>query len=142
MKLNALSLPIQSEVNYTKQNKSAATADNDEKSSTTTIDPAEKNKDNNNINSESNDTTQPDDASQEQIINNINQLQRKIDDIRSNDTLPKEQQQQQLRELTEQLDNELNVIQLTVKKNVSTLVNSLFSSAGSTRSGLLFNHKA
>lgn len=78
----------------------------------------------------------------QQPLKNIDQLQNKIKTVKNDETLSKTQQQQQLTELNKQLDDELSFIQLTVRKNVSTLVNSLFTSAGNTSSGLLFNNKA
>eukprot|EP01093_Parvamoeba_rugata_P012716 TRINITY_DN375_c0_g5_i1.p1 TRINITY_DN375_c0_g5~~TRINITY_DN375_c0_g5_i1.p1 ORF type:complete len:141 (-),score=30.21 TRINITY_DN375_c0_g5_i1:346-768(-) len=81
-------------------------------------------------------------STQQQMIKNIKELQEKIRALEADSSLSKTDQQTQKTELQKQLDKELVSIQLSVKKNVSTLMGSLFSSAGNTSSGLLFNHSA
>ena len=79
---------------------------------------------------------------QQQMIKNIKTLQEKIRALDADNSLSTADQQIQKAELQKELDKELVSIQLSVKKNVSTLMGSLFSSAGNTSSGLLFNHSA
>ncbi|MDP2636510.1 MULTISPECIES: hypothetical protein [unclassified Pseudoalteromonas] len=81
-------------------------------------------------------------STQQQMITHIKTLQEKIRALEADDSLTKADQQTQIDELQQELDEELVAIQLSVKKNVSTLMGSLFSSAGNTSSGLLFNHSA
>lgn len=81
-------------------------------------------------------------STQQQMITHIKTLQEKIRALEADDSLTKADQQTQIGELQQELDEELVAIQLSVKKNVSTLMGSLFSSAGNTSSGLLFNHSA
>ena len=81
-------------------------------------------------------------STQQQMIQNIKELQEKIRALDADSSLSTADQQSQKAELQKQLDKELVTIQLSVKKNVSTLMGSLFSSAGNTSSGLLFNHSA
>lgn len=82
------------------------------------------------------------DTTQQQMIKNIKELQEKIRTLEADESLTKADQQTQIGELQQELDKELVAIQLSVKKNVSTLMGSLFTSAGNTSSGLLFNHSA
>ncbi|MBB1469604.1 hypothetical protein H5232_14290 [Pseudoalteromonas sp. SG41-5] len=79
---------------------------------------------------------------QQQMIKNIKTLQEKIRALDADNSLSTADQQIQKAELQKELDQELVSIQLSVKKNVSTLMGSLFSSAGNTSSGLLFNYSA
>ncbi|WP_353764570.1 hypothetical protein, partial [Shigella sp. FJ201401] len=81
-------------------------------------------------------------TTQQQMITNIKTLQEKIRALEADTSLTKAEQQTQIGELQQELDSELIPIQLSVKKNVSTLMGSLFSSAGNTSSGLFFNHSA
>lgn len=82
------------------------------------------------------------DTTQQQMIKNIKELQEKIRALDDDSSLSTADQQTQIGELQQELDKELVAIQLSVKKNVSTLMGSLFTSAGNTSSGLLFNHSA
>lgn len=81
-------------------------------------------------------------STQQQMITHIKTLQEKIRTLEADESLTKTDQQTQIGELQQELDKELVAIQLSVKKNVSTLMGSLFTSAGNTSSGLLFNHSA
>ncbi|BDF95481.1 MULTISPECIES: hypothetical protein [Pseudoalteromonas] len=82
------------------------------------------------------------DTTQQQMIKNIKELQQKLRALEADNSLTKADQQTQISELQQELDEELVAIQLSVKKNVSTLMGSLFSSAGNTNSGLLFKYNA
>ncbi|MFY8329155.1 hypothetical protein [Pseudoalteromonas sp. ZZD1] len=87
-------------------------------------------------------TDETEQSTQQQMITHIKTLQEKIHALEADDSLTKADQQTQIGELQQELDEELVAIQLSVKKNVSTLMGSLFSSSGNTSSGLLFNHSA
>ncbi|MBB1294599.1 MULTISPECIES: hypothetical protein [Pseudoalteromonas] len=145
MKLNAFHPQIQIESHNIKQNNlntQSTTSNVDVKSQNDKTSTSENRNIANTDSKEDDETKQPEETSQEQTLKNIDQLQNKIKTVKNDETLSKTQQQQQLTELNKQLDDELSFIQLTVRKNVSTLVNSLFTSAGNTSSGLLFNNKA
>lgn len=81
-------------------------------------------------------------TAQQQMIKNIKDLQNKMQSLETDKSLSKTEQRTKLAELQQELDSELISIQISVKKNVSTLMGNLFSSAGNTSSGLLFNHRA
>lgn len=75
-------------------------------------------------------------------IGSIKDLQNKIKEMTNNSDTPTEETAEELSKLKKQLDSELSSIQLTVRKNVSTLMDSLFSSSSDNKySGLLFNNK-
>jgi len=102
---------------------------------------AEKDTDENTAQDDTN-TDETAQTTQQQMITNIKTLQEKIRALEADTSLTKAEQQTQIGELQQELDSELISIQLSVKKNVSTLMGSLFSSAGNTSSGLFFNHSA
>ncbi|MCF7517750.1 hypothetical protein [Pseudoalteromonas sp. L21] len=79
---------------------------------------------------------------QQELVAKIKELQNKINSLKSNEELAPEQRENDLFELNKQLDEEINAVQLTVKRNVSTMINSLFAPTSSTHSGMLFNNKA
>lgn len=86
--------------------------------------------------------TQAKSKTQQELVVKIKELQNKIDSLTSNEDLAPEQRESQLLELNKQLDEEINAVQLTVKRNVSTMINSLFAPTSSTHFGMLFNNKA
>jgi cell fate (sporulation/competence/biofilm development) regulator YlbF (YheA/YmcA/DUF963 family) len=76
-------------------------------------------------------------------IESIKDFQSKIREMTNSSDTPTGEAVEELSELKKQLDSELSSIQLTVRKNVSTLMDSLFSSSSDSKhSGLLFNNKA
>ncbi|MBQ4864636.1 hypothetical protein J8L98_23410 [Pseudoalteromonas sp. MMG013] len=81
-------------------------------------------------------------SDQEKIVGNIRILQAKIGEVRADKTLSKDEQTAQVAKLKEQLDEQLQNVQLVIKKQTSTLVQSLFASNGSSHSGMIFNNRA
>ena len=79
---------------------------------------------------------------QQELVVKIKELQNKINSLKSNKDLAPEQRESELLELNKQLDEEINAVQLAVKSNVSTMINSLFAPTSSIHSGMLFNNKA
>lgn len=79
---------------------------------------------------------------QQELVVKIKELQNKINSLKSNKDLAPEQRESELLELNKQLDEEINAVQLAVKSNVSTMINSLFAPTSSNHSGMLFNNKA
>ncbi|EGI74452.1 MULTISPECIES: hypothetical protein [unclassified Pseudoalteromonas] len=76
-------------------------------------------------------------------IESIKDLQSKIREMTNSSDTPTGEAIEELSELKKQLDSELSSIQLTVRKNVSTLMDSMFSSSSDNKnSGLLFNNQA
>jgi hypothetical protein len=76
-------------------------------------------------------------------IESIKGLQGKIKEMTNNSDVPTGEAVEELSKLKKQLESELSSIQLTVRKNVSTLMDSLFSlSSDNKHSGLFFNNKA
>ncbi|AQP98429.1 hypothetical protein B0W48_00640 [Pseudoalteromonas aliena] len=76
-------------------------------------------------------------------IESIKGLQSKIKEMTNNSDAPTGEAVEELSKLKKQLESELSSIQLTVRKNVSTLMDSLFSSSSDNKhSGLFFNNKA
>ena len=81
-------------------------------------------------------------SAQEKIVGNIKILQNKMSEVRADSSLTKEQSAEQLDELKTQLDEQLQNVQLIIKKQTSTLVQSLFTSNGASNAGMFFNNKA
>ncbi|MBQ4844729.1 MULTISPECIES: hypothetical protein [unclassified Pseudoalteromonas] len=81
-------------------------------------------------------------SDQEKIVGNIRILQARIGEVRADKTLSKDEQTAQVAKLKEQLDEQLQNVQLVIKKQTSTLVQSLFASNGSSHSGMIFNNRA
>lgn len=79
---------------------------------------------------------------QQELVIKIKELQNKINRLKNNEDLAPEQRESQLLELNKQLDEEINAVQLAVKRNVSTMINSLFAPTSSNHSGMLFSNKA
>ncbi|HCV05259.1 hypothetical protein L1264_15345 [Pseudoalteromonas sp. APAL1] len=102
---------------------------------------AKNNQQNNNVDSET--ETKPDTPlTQQELVAKIKELQNKINIVETNEELTPEQREVQLKELNEQLDDEVNAVQRAVKSNVSSMINSLFSMPSNNHSGMLFNNKA
>ena len=99
---------------------------------------------NNNENTDQgkNDSNETIESTQQQMLKNIKKLQEKIRKLEKDRSLSMAEQNTQKAKLQKELDKELVSIQLSVKKNVSTLMGSLFSSAGNASSGLFFNQNA
>jgi predicted phage-related endonuclease len=96
---------------------------------------------NNNVDSDT--ETKPDTPlTQQELVAKIKELQNKINIVETNEELTPEQREVQLKELNEQLDDEVNAVQRAVKSNVSSMINSLFSMPSNNHSGMLFNNKA
>jgi hypothetical protein len=99
------------------------------------------NQQNNNVDSDT--ETKPDTPlTQQELVAKIKELQNKINIVETNEELTPEQREVQLKELNEQLDDEVNAVQRAVKSNVSSMINSLFSMPSNNHSGMLFNNKA
>ena len=81
-------------------------------------------------------------STQEKIVGNIKILQNKMSEVRADTSLTKEQSAEQLAELKTQLDEQLQNVQLIIRKQTSTLVQSLFASNGASNAGMFFNNKA
>ncbi|MCF2902283.1 hypothetical protein ACSFVZ_15720 [Pseudoalteromonas sp. SYSU M81236] len=102
---------------------------------------AKNNEQNNNVDSDT--ETKPDTPlTQQELVAKIKELQNKINIVETNEELTPEQREVQLKELNEQLDDEVNAVQRAVKSNVSSMINSLFSMPSNNHSGMLFNNKA
>lgn len=102
---------------------------------------AKNNQQNNNVDSDT--ETKPDTPlTQQELVAKIKELQNKINIVETNEELTPEQREVQLKELNEQLDDEVNAVQRAVKSNVSSMINSLFSMPSNNHSGMLFNNKA
>lgn len=102
---------------------------------------AKNNQQNNNVDSDT--QTKPDTPlTQQELVAKIKELQNKINIVETNEELTPEQREVQLKELNEQLDDEVNAVQRAVKSNVSSMINSLFSMPSNNHSGMLFNNKA
>ncbi len=102
---------------------------------------AKNNQQNNNVDSDT--ETKPDTPlTQQELVAKIKELQNKINIVETSEELTPEQREVQLKELNEQLDDEVNAVQRAVKSNVSSMINSLFSMPSNNHSGMLFNNKA
>ncbi|WP_295512087.1 hypothetical protein [uncultured Pseudoalteromonas sp.] len=102
---------------------------------------AKNNEQNNNVDSDT--ETKPDTPlTQQELVAKIKELQNKINIVETSEELTPEQREVQLKELNEQLDDEVNAVQRAVKSNVSSMINSLFSMPSNNHSGMLFNNKA
>lgn len=102
---------------------------------------AKNNQQNNNVDSDT--ETKPDTPlTQQELVAKIKELQNKINIVETYEELTPEQREVQLKELNEQLDDEVNAVQRAVKSNVSSMINSLFSMPSNNHSGMLFNNKA
>jgi hypothetical protein len=66
-------------------------------------------------------------------IESIKGLQGKIKEMTNNSDAPTGEAAEELSKLKKQLESELSSIQLTVRKNVSTLMDSLFSSSSDNK---------
>lgn len=94
------------------------------------------------ISTETEDSSDNSAVQMHKAIGSIKDLQNKIKEMTNNSDTPTEETAEELSKLKKQLDSELSSIQLTVRKNVSTLMDSLFSSSSDNKySGLLFNNK-
>ncbi|NMM41955.1 hypothetical protein [Pseudoalteromonas arctica] len=139
MNLTNIPSSLLTDPNYLKQTQAGTQQTNNKEQLTSTTEvenPEEDTAENKTDNDESLESTQ------QQMIKNIKELQEKIRALDAGSSLSTAEQQTQKAELQKELEQELVSIQLSVKKNVSTLIGSLFSSAGNTSSGLLFNHSA
>ncbi|MBH0063193.1 hypothetical protein I6E85_18880 [Pseudoalteromonas sp. NZS71] len=95
------------------------------------------------ISSETEESSDNSAVQMNKAIESIKDLQSKIKEMNNNSDTPSEEEAEELSKLKKQLDSELSSIQLSVRKNVSTLMDSLFSSSSDSKhSGLLFNNKA
>lgn len=126
--------------NATTKDKSTATpvaADQITTSDTKTTEKTESNDDNQTPTEKKSDI-----SAQEKIVGNIKILQNKMSEVRADTSLTKEQSAEQLAELKTQLDEQLQNVQLIIRKQTSTLVQSLFASNGASNAGMFFNNKA
>ena len=139
MNLTNIPSSLLTDPNYLKQTKTGTqqTSDKEKRTSATEV----KNSDENTAENKT-DKNETVETTQQQMIKNIKALQEKIRTLDADSSLSTADQKIQKAELQKELDKELVSIQLSVKNNVSTLMGSLFSSAGNTSSGLLFNHSA
>ena len=95
------------------------------------------------ISSETEDSSDNSAVQMNKAIESIKDLQSKIREMTNSSDTPTGEAIEELSELKKQLDSELSSIQLTVRKNVSTLMDSMFSSSSDNKnSGLLFNNQA
>ncbi|CAM2869220.1 hypothetical protein [Pseudoalteromonas distincta] len=93
--------------------------------------------------SETEDSSDNSAVQMNKAIESIKDLQSKIREMTNSSDTPTGEAVEELSELRKQLDSELASIQLTVRKNVSTLMDSMFSSFSDNKnSGLLFNNQA
>jgi len=93
--------------------------------------------------SETEDSSDNSAVQMNKAIESIKDLQSKIREMTNSSDTPTGEAVEELSELKKQLDSELASIQLTVRKNVSTLMDSMFSSSSDNKnSGLLFNNQA
>jgi len=93
--------------------------------------------------SETEDSSDNSAVQMNKAIESIKDLQSKIREMTNSSDTPTGEAVEELSELKKQLDSELSSIQLTVRKNVSTLMDSMFSSSSDNKnSGLLFNNQA
>ena len=93
--------------------------------------------------SETEDSSDNSAVQMNKAIESIKDLQSKIREMTNSSDTPTGEAVEELSELRKQLDSELASIQLTVRKNVSTLMDSMFSSSSDNKnSGLLFNNQA
>ena len=93
--------------------------------------------------SETEDSSDNSAVQMNKAIESIKDLQSKIREMTNSPDTPTGEAVEELSELKKQLDSELASIQLTVRKNVSTLMDSMFSSSSDNKnSGLLFNNQA
>jgi preprotein translocase subunit SecD len=81
-------------------------------------------------------------STQEKIVNNIKILQNKIHEVRTDPKLTKEQSDEQLTELKTQLNEQLQSVQIIIKKQTSTLIQGLFANNSASHSGMILNQKA
>ena len=139
MNLTNIPSSLLTDPNYLKQTQAGTQQTNDKEQLTSTTEVESSEEDTAENKTDNNETVE---STQQQMIKNIKELQEKIRALDDDSSLTKADQQSQKAELQKELDKELVSIQLSVKKNVSTLMGSLFSSAGNTSSGLLFNHSA
>ena len=139
MNLTNIPSSLLTDPNYLKQIQAGTQQTNDKEQLTSSTE-VENNDENTAENKTDNNETV--ESTQQQMIKNIKELQEKIRALEADSSLSTAEQQAQKAELQKELDKELVTIQLSVKKNVSTLMGSLFTSAGNTSSGLLFNHSA
>lgn len=139
MNLTNIPSSLLTDPNYLKQTQAGTQQTNNKEQLTSTTE-AENTEEDTAENKTGNDETE--ESTQQQMIKNIKELQEKIRALDADSSLSTADQQTQKAELQKELDKELVSIQLSVKKNVSTLMGSLFSSAGNSSSGLLFNHSA
>ncbi|WP_405597757.1 MULTISPECIES: hypothetical protein [unclassified Pseudoalteromonas] len=94
-------------------------------------------------NSKTEDSSDDAAVQMDKAIESIKGLQGKIKEMTNNSDAPTGEAAEELSKLKKQLESELSSIQLTVRKNVSTLMDSLFSSSSDNKhSGLFFNNKA
>ena len=95
------------------------------------------------ISSETEDSSDNSAVQMNKAIESIKDLQSKIREMTNSSDTPTGEAVEELSELKKQLDSELSSIQLSVRKNVSTLMDSMFSSSSDNKnSGLLFNNQA
>ena len=140
MNLTTTPSSLLTDPNYLKQSQANTQQANNMEGQTTSTKTAKNSDDEATQNKTDSDETA--ETAQQQMIKNIKDLQNKMQSLETDKSLSKTEQQTKLAELQQELDSELISIQISVKKNVSTLMGNLFSSAGNTSSGLLFNHRA